>query len=112
MRDIYAGGGARMLGLAAYHFPRVLDKLMERLMFRMQKTGLPPYLQQENNLYRAGNDFQERAGAVGRVRETSLYTAAVMHPNATSTLLLGAGIVLAAFLASGSSNGRKHALQR
>jgi short-subunit dehydrogenase len=95
-RDIYVGGGAKLLGMGAYYMPHMMDAGMKRFMFRLQKTDMPPHSRGQHNLYTHSNDLQQRGGVAGRVHETSWYTSAVTYPNATRAAMLGAGFALAA----------------
>jgi short-subunit dehydrogenase len=97
-RDIYVGGAAKLLGLGAYYMPRLMDKGMQYLMFRLQKTDQPPRPHPHHNLYSASQDLQERSDVPNRVHETSWYTSVVTHPKASKALLLASGLALAAFL--------------
>ena len=40
-RDLYVGGGGKMLAEAGHHAPRLTDKLIEATMFTGQKTDRP-----------------------------------------------------------------------
>lgn len=95
-RDLYVGGGAKILGVGAYFFPRMLDLGMKHLMFPLQRTNKPPRPRELNNLYSAGNCPQERTHVYRRVRETSVYTTVVTHPKALRALGVTGCIGLAA----------------
>lgn len=95
IRDMYVGGRAKLVGASAYYMPRILDKLMTRLMFRFQKSNTPALDRANNNLYTYKTDLLERGGEYAR--GTSVYTSAAMHPMATKAVMLGAaGLALAA----------------
>jgi short-subunit dehydrogenase len=96
IRDIHVGGRARLMNIGAHYMPRTVDKGMKNFMYRYLKTDRPPRDRDDNNLYRHTRDLQERGGVGGRTRETSYYTAAVMHPTATRAVVLGAGFAFAA----------------
>lgn len=95
-RDLYVGSRARLAGTGAHFMPRMLDKGMERFMYKQLKTEMPPHDRDDNNLYSYTTDLMTRGGGGGRTRETSFYTSAVTHPMATRAVMLGAGLALAA----------------
>jgi short-subunit dehydrogenase len=96
IRDIYAGGGAKLFGSGAHYTPRLLDRAMKSFMFRLQKTDKPPRGRDDNSLYSHKDDLLERAGVGGRPHETSVYTNAILHPKTTRALMIGAGLAFAA----------------
>ncbi|HYD95980.1 MAG TPA: SDR family oxidoreductase [Noviherbaspirillum sp.] len=96
-RDIFVGGAAKLVSAGAHYAPRALDSYMKRFLFRQQKTGTPAKDRGQNSLYQAGSGLQERQGHEGRVLESSLYTAAEIHPKTVNTVLLGIGIALLAW---------------
>jgi short-subunit dehydrogenase len=88
-RDLYVGSAAKLLAMGGYYFPRLMDKGMRHLMFRLQRTDKPPRARDQNNLHSAGVGMQERTAIDRHVRETSFYTSARMHPAAVRALLIG-----------------------
>lgn len=96
MRDIYVGSRARLIEAAEHYMPRMLDKVMKRMMYRYQKTDQPPRSRDDNNLHACKTDLLERGGVGGFPRESSFYTSMVSHPLATKAVMLGAGVALAA----------------
>lgn len=95
-RDIYVGGAAKLLGMGAHYMPRIMDKGMQYLMFRLQKTDMPPHLKGQDNLYKPSYDFLERGPMKVHVFERSWYTKAVTHPKTSKALLVCSGLALAA----------------
>lgn len=94
-REIYVGSTGKLLAAAAYHAPRLLDKAMEMVMFRLQKTDRPPEEQPPHNLYGPQRDLDERSGRSAYVQESSWYTNAVTHPATGLALLAGAAVAVA-----------------
>lgn len=92
-RDLYVGGGGKMLAEAGHHAPRLTDKLLEATMFEVQKSDRPN--DRHDSLYAASADGEERGGYSGHVAESSLYTKASLHPLLAGSLIAGLG--LAAF---------------
>jgi hypothetical protein len=88
-RDLYVGSAARLLAMGGYYFPRLMDKGMRHLMFRLRRTDKPPRTREQHNLHSAGVGMQERTAIDRHVREISFYTAARMHPAAVRALLIG-----------------------
>ena len=76
-RDVYVGAAAKLMAASTYYMPRPMDKIMERLMVRMQKTDRVSTGDEGNALHSpATEDGRERHGFSGVVFERSLYTAA------------------------------------
>jgi len=105
-RDVFVGGPAKQHSLLGAVAPRLTDWLMELLYFRKQKSGRPPN-HSDDALYEPTTGLQERGQSPGRVRESSVYTQASLHPVLTGTLLLGAGLTAAALLGRAAGDGRR-----
>ena len=97
-RDVYIGGGGKLLSESGHHAPRLTDKLMEATMFDLQKSDRPAPANRPDSLYAPSADGRERYGYPGHVAESSVFTKASLHPLLTTTLFLGAGVALAALL--------------
>jgi hypothetical protein len=91
-RDMYVGGGAKLLGMGEHYMPRLLDRGMVWLMFRLQRTNKPPYPESRHNLHSPGADMKERSPTDAHVFEHSRYTEAIMRPKLTNAVLLVAGL--------------------
>ena len=96
-RDVYVGGGGKMLSESGQLAPRLTDKLMEATMFDLQKSDRPRLPNRQDSLYSPTEDGKERYGYPGHVAETSIFTKASLHPLLTTTLFIGAGLALAAW---------------
>jgi NAD(P)-dependent dehydrogenase (short-subunit alcohol dehydrogenase family) len=98
IREIIAGGMGKVLSLSA-HAPRLADWYMERSTFQAQQTDQPTSGSRSDNLYAPVRDDGGERGRTwtGRTRQTSAYTSAVMHPQATlvALALVGAAVGLA-----------------
>lgn len=92
--DLPVGSRAFLSSLGAGHVPRLLDRVMERFMYRGMETDRPEHDRADNNLYEPRADLLERGGVGGKPR-TSLYTQAALHPAATKAAVLGASLLLA-----------------
>ncbi len=104
-RDVYVGGGGKMLSTMGEYAPRVMDKVMEAAMFDLQQTDKPKSPVNHKGLYQPSGELKERGGYEGHVAESSLYTKASLHPLITGALLVGSGLALAALLRSSNGNG-------
>src|ERR1041384_1949073 len=96
-RDLYVGGGGRVLSAAGHYAPRLTDKLMEAAMFDLQQSEREKTPGRRDSLYEPLADGRERGGYPGHVAESSVYTKASVHPLITGSLLAGLGF--AAFMA-------------
>jgi NAD(P)-dependent dehydrogenase (short-subunit alcohol dehydrogenase family) len=94
-REVFVGGGGKMISLLGKLAPRLTDKVMERTMFQAQHSDRPAYIRYDHSLYRASEDPRERGGYEGHVAERSLYTQASLHPVLTGALVLGTGLAIA-----------------
>jgi short-subunit dehydrogenase len=103
-RDLYVGGGGKMLAEAGHHMPRVTDKLIEATMFDFQKSDRPKPVDRPDSLYAPLSDGQERGGYPGHVAESSVYTKASVHPLIAGSLIAGVGLAVLAAWRSVSSN--------
>ena len=103
-RDLYVGGGGKMLSEAGHHAPRLTDKVIEATMFDLQKSDRKRPRDRQDSLYAPISDGEERGGYSGHVAESSIYNKASAHPLIAGSLLAGLGV--AAFAAWRSlSNG-------
>ena len=68
-RDLYVGGGGKMLAAAGQHAPRLTDKLLEATMFSFQKSDRPKPNGREDSLHAPIADGEERGGYPGHVAE-------------------------------------------
>jgi short-subunit dehydrogenase len=113
VRDVFAGGGGKMISVAGNLMPRWLDKLMELAVFKMQQSDRPERNRDRHSLYEPQsntsngsatsqttihsiNNLQERGGYGGHVAESSVYTKASLYPVTTAALSAGATLAVAA----------------
>ena len=113
-RDLYVGGGGKALTAAGYYAPRLTDKVMESMMFDMQKSDRQKPPARQDSLYAPIEDGEERGGYPGHVAESSVYTKAAKHPLIAGSVIAGLGLAaLAAWRsvsANSSENGRPKVL--
>lgn len=103
-RDLYVGGGGKMLAEAGHHAPRLTDKLIERTMFSWQKSDKQKPNGREDSLHAPAADGQERGGYSGHVAESSVYTKASVHPLIAGSLIAGLGFAAYAAWRSVAAN--------
>ena len=92
--------GGKALSVAGEYAPRLTDKVMEAMLFNLQKINKPSPASRPDGLYSPLSKLEERGGYPGHVAESSLYTKASLHPLIAGALLVGAGLTLAALLRS------------
>lgn len=97
IRDVVIGGGGRAVTAAGMYAPRLVDKLMEWVMFALQKSNRPRP-SEPDALYHAGKDLREEGDYQGYVRRTSTYQLASEHKLVTAAMALGAGLMIAGWL--------------
>ena len=92
-RDLYVGGGGKVLAEAGGLAPGLTDKLMETAIFDVQKSDRPKPMGRRDSLHAPTKDGEERGNYPGHVSESSIYTKASMHPLITGSLIAGLGFV-------------------
>jgi hypothetical protein len=97
-RDVFVGGGGKVISVAGQRAPRTTDRIMRRVMFDTQQTGVPARASRPDGLYQSSGALRERGGYPGHVAESSLYTRASRHPLLSGVLLVGAGVLTAALV--------------
>jgi short-subunit dehydrogenase len=97
VRDVFAGGGGKMLSALGRFAPRLTDKVMERVFFDGQQGDRPKGNRESNSLYGPTTGLKERGGNVPYVSESSVYTQASLHPIIAGALVALAGLTLVSF---------------
>lgn len=108
VRDLFAGGGAKALAMAAYYAPNLTDKFMDRTMFAAQQKDEAEKHSSEDHsaLYSPSGELRETGEYEGHVSKSSLYTKARLHPRiAAGSLAFLATALGYALLRRTSSNG-------
>ena len=98
VREVFAGGGGKVMSALGYFAPRLLDTFMEWTMFTLQQTGRPARTHTEDALFhpQPASGLRERGGHPGHVLESSLYTRASLHPMVTAGFFVVAGLAAVA----------------
>ena len=105
VRDLYVGGGGRLIAAADRLAPRLTDYAMERTGLRSQQSGWPAGDRGRNSLYGPSQGGRQRGSQSYYTRERSAYTAMELHPVVTATAAAALGAALATLLWSRGANG-------
>lgn len=97
VRDIYVGGGGRLMAEVAKLLPRVMDWLGRNVIMEQELRDEPRRIHR-STLYQAGDDRQVHGEHPGYVMKSSLYTRAAAHPLATTAAVAAAGLAAWALL--------------
>jgi short-subunit dehydrogenase len=106
VRDVYAGGSAKVMATIGNLAPRLTDKMMT-VLFDMQLSDRPEEDRTNNSLYGPTTGLKERGGRASYVAETSFYTQASLHPLLTGAALAATGLTLASWLRRRAEQGQK-----
>jgi short-subunit dehydrogenase len=106
-RDVFVGGSAKAISLGAQHMPRLLDKYMERALFKQQQAEQFTMARRRDALHEPDPDteLRQRHASGLRVREHCAYTALALRAR---PILLGALVGTVALL--GARQYRRRAL--
>lgn len=110
-RDVFVGGASKAVSSGNFLMPRVLDRYMEKSMFRQQQLDQPSSPNRRDALYGPDprNELRQRQGMENRhVIERCPYTQVALRSNRIMPALLGAGALFAAWKFS-RRNGLKPA---
>ncbi|WP_346797977.1 SDR family oxidoreductase [Halomonas sp. Bachu 37] len=102
-RDMFVGGGGRLMAALGHCAPRLMDKIMSAKVISQQQTGKPEH-RRHFALHEPATDMRERAHYASHVSKTSLYSNASMHPVMTTTVIAGALIGAVALAGRRSKN--------
>ncbi|HEX8426610.1 SDR family oxidoreductase [Hymenobacter sp.] len=104
-RDMYVGFQAKALAAVGHLAPRLMDKIMEVLIYPTQIDPKRPSRNHETSgLYHAGYGLHERGSHEGWFRSSSWYVKAQKHPLLTAAAVAGLGT--AAWLLGKSADGQ------
>ena len=93
VRDLFVGGGAKLVSSMDKWAPRMTDRFVERMLISGTHSGQPR--EGKDALHEPGEGLRERGNYPGMVRN-SIYTRASIHPVLTGVAAVGAGLLLAA----------------
>ena len=103
-RDLYVGGGGKVLAEAGHVVPRLTDKMLETMFFDLQRSDRPKPTMRQDSLHAPIEDGEERGDYPGHVAESSVYTKASKHPLITGSVIAGLGLAALAAWRSISAN--------
>ncbi len=102
VRDVFVGGGGRVVAALGHIAPGLTDRFMERTVIPGTPTGRPPRRPRDrSNLDTATGELSERGNYQGFVQTRSLYTDARLHPVAAGAILAGISFLLSRWLGGG-----------
>ena len=88
VREVFAGGAARVLSGMGVLAPRLTDRYLERAIFDRQKANRPA--RESSSLFSPSPPYGRIRGRyAGRVRRSSAYTSATLHPAVTAAVVAG-----------------------
>ncbi|MFD1468361.1 SDR family oxidoreductase [Hymenobacter caeli] len=99
MRDIYVGGGGKVMSVANKYAPGVMDWISAKGIANQEESDKPAQ-HPEGGLQQPGLGGHAHSDYPGHVVKTSLYTRATLHPVLAGTLA-AAGVAAAALLLNG-----------
>ncbi|BEV39504.1 SDR family oxidoreductase [Bacillus stercoris] len=88
-RDMYIGSQAKAIAMLGALFPRLTDRLMEKIMYHSQHAERPSNPREESALYEAGYGMHDRGTNKGWMRSRSYYTKATKRPIVSAAVVAG-----------------------
>ena len=95
-RDIYIGGGGRLMSSAKRMAPRAFDRVARTMTAQQQRAEAPR--DRGGALYAAGLGGRVAGDHPGYVMRRSFYTRSALHPLATAAVVAGFGLAAASLL--------------
>lgn len=93
-RDVFCGGGGKMLSTLGQYFPGLGDKILGEGIIKQQKKN-EPASHRPDSLYKPGFGLKERGDFPDRhVSEHSSYSRIIQSPILKALLVVGAGLAL------------------
>ncbi|MCC9137418.1 SDR family oxidoreductase [Pontibacter silvestris] len=105
-RDMFVGFQSKFFTVMAAISPRLMDKVMEVIMYPTQLANRPSRDVEDNALYKPGYGMHERGTNVGWIRSGSVYVQAQKHPAVATLAVAGLGAAIA-FLAGSRNRNKK-----
>ena len=104
-RDVFVGGGGKMLGALGSYVPGLGDKIVGGPVYDQQTTDQPADPHRQDALHQAGKDLNERGTFDAHISESSPYTRVVQSPLLKAALAISAGVALASIVKRLSNKG-------
>jgi len=98
-RDVFVGGHAKLISAASHAMPRAMDRFMNALMFRQQKSNQASMPGRRDALYGPdpGQELRQRGGIKPKVVEHCPYTAVSLRTGPITAALIGTSALFAAY---------------
>jgi len=108
-RDIFVGGASKLFSTQGHVMPRMLDKVMNLLMFKQQQKDQPSLPGRTDALYQPnGTELQQRQGGhASQIHETSAYTYLTTRGKPLALSLLVGGALFAAWKMSAPATAKQ-----
>jgi short-subunit dehydrogenase len=108
VRELYAGGGGRLMAMLAHQFPQIMEWFMSKTMIGQQQGDAPADHSNES-LYDSQGGHSERGDASRHrmVREHSLYGFVSRNPLLVTVLTAGVGALAAYWIFSSHEEERE-----
>lgn len=105
VRSVVVGAGGKGITTLGSLMPKLSDKIMGKIMPKLQRGDRPVEGTPKGALYEPGEDLRERGG-YAVTQEHSLYSAAVRNKAVTATALVGAAAAI--YMMKKSRNQQHH----
>ncbi|MEC9482742.1 MAG: short-chain dehydrogenase, partial [Halomonas sp.] len=106
-RDMFVGGGGKMISALGQIAPRLADKAMEASVIRQQKSDYAEH-RRHFSLHSPASDVRETTHYPSHVSESSIYTRGSLHPLMTTAMVAGALLGVAALAGKGPARKLRH----
>jgi short-subunit dehydrogenase len=97
VREVTVGASVGLTALTRVA-PRLADRLLERTMFRLQRSNRPAPPDRRDNLFSSYSDGRVHGLYSGQVLDRSRYTEAALQPGRTAIAAVGIGLAVMAGL--------------
>ncbi len=105
VREVYAGGGGRLVAAIGHFAPGLTDLIMEKMLIPGTPSGNAPRRARD----KSGLDVPTESLTVmgnypGKVTQTSFYTQAALHPVIAGAVAVGLGMMVYRLFAGGNTH--------
>ncbi|MCG7599382.1 SDR family oxidoreductase [Halomonas sp. McH1-25] len=107
-RDMFVGGGGKMISALGQFAPRLADKIMEATAVKQQKSENSERHQHFGLHTPARGDLRETTSYPSHVSKSSIYTRSSLHPLMTTAIVAGAVLGVAALTGRASPDKFRH----
>lgn len=107
-REIIVGGAGKLMVATQRLSPRLMDAILLRVAFSVQKTDEPRSAHAPNDLFGPANAYNRVRGDLGRLTiQHSISTWLDLHPTVKALSIVSAGVLSGAVLAQRTEQGRR-----